>query len=45
VNRIAVRYGGGGHKQAAGCYFYGTLAEAKDKLLKDVINALECYNG
>ena len=45
VNRIAVRYRGGGHKQAAGCYFYGTREEAKDKLLKDVISALEIHNG
>ena len=40
VNKIAVLYGGGGHKQAAGCYLYGKLEEAKEKLLKDVINAI-----
>ncbi len=40
VNKIAVPYGGGGHKQAAGCYLYGKLDEAKEKLLKDVINAI-----
>ena len=40
VNKIAVLYGGGGHKQAAGCYLYGKLEEAKEKLLKDVIKAI-----
>jgi len=40
VNKIAVLYGGGGHKQAAGCHLYGKLEEAKEKLLKDVIKAI-----
>ncbi|HQJ95525.1 MAG TPA: bifunctional oligoribonuclease/PAP phosphatase NrnA [Candidatus Cloacimonas sp.] len=39
VNKIAVRYGGGGHKQASGCNMYGDLEEIKAKLLKDIIDA------
>ncbi|MEN6445946.1 MAG: bifunctional oligoribonuclease/PAP phosphatase NrnA [Candidatus Cloacimonas sp.] len=39
VNKIAARYGGGGHKQASGCSILGTLEEVKNNLLKDVINA------
>jgi len=39
VNKIAVRYGGGGHKQASGCNMYGDIEEIKAKLLKDIIDA------
>ncbi len=34
VERIAAKFGGGGHKKAAGCYLKGvTLEEAEEKLL------------
>lgn len=32
VNQIAVKYGGGGHKNASGCHMYGSLAEVKATL-------------
>lgn len=34
VDRIAARFGGGGHKKAAGCYFEGiTLEDAEERIL------------
>lgn len=33
VNRIAQRFGGGGHAKAAGCTIAGTLDEARDRIL------------
>ncbi|HEY9766763.1 MAG TPA: bifunctional oligoribonuclease/PAP phosphatase NrnA [Chroococcales cyanobacterium] len=34
VNRLAARFGGGGHAQAAGCTFPGSLEEAEKMLLQ-----------
>lgn len=36
VNKIAVKYGGGGHKKASGCEMRGTLEELKNILLEDI---------
>jgi phosphoesterase RecJ-like protein len=41
VNRIAHRFGGGGHENAAGCTLPGPLAEAKAALLAAVRQALD----
>jgi len=41
VNRIAQRFGGGGHDNAAGCTLPGTLAEATTTLLAAVDLALD----
>lgn len=35
VNKIALSFGGGGHKNAAGCVIRGTLAEVKKKILTE----------
>jgi phosphoesterase RecJ-like protein len=42
VNRIARRFGGGGHANAAGCTVPGTLEEATASLLAAVREALAC---
>ena len=34
VNKLAARFGGGGHKNAAGCVIKGTLNQAIEKVLK-----------
>jgi len=36
VNKIAVKYGGGGHKKASGCEMKGSLEELKNTLLVDI---------
>jgi phosphoesterase RecJ-like protein len=36
VNKIAVKYGGGGHQKASGCEIKGTLEELKNILLSDI---------
>ena len=41
VNRIAHRFGGGGHENAAGCTLAGTLEEATARLLAAVNQALD----
>ncbi len=41
VNRIAHRFGGGGHENAAGCTLRGTLEEARTALLAAVSQALD----
>ncbi len=41
VNRIASRFGGGGHENAAGCTLRGTLEEATATLLAAVTQALD----
>jgi phosphoesterase RecJ-like protein len=41
VNRIAQRFGGGGHENAAGCTLPGPLAHAKATLLAAVRQALD----
>ncbi|MDP8269231.1 MAG: bifunctional oligoribonuclease/PAP phosphatase NrnA [Candidatus Tenebribacter davisii] len=36
VNKIAVKYGGGGHEKASGCEMKGSLEELKNTILKDI---------
>lgn len=45
VNKIAVRYGGGGHRQASGCTIKGTLEEVTSLMLRDFSVALEEYSN
>ncbi len=41
VNKIAVRYGGGGHRQASGCTVNGSLEDITNMILQDFSQALE----
>ncbi|MBC7105557.1 MAG: bifunctional oligoribonuclease/PAP phosphatase NrnA, partial [Firmicutes bacterium] len=41
VNRIAARFGGGGHARAAGCVVEGDLATVRERVLAAVMGALE----
>ena len=36
VNKIAVKFGGGGHRKASGCPMKGTLEENKQVILKEI---------
>ncbi len=40
VNRIAARFGGGGHMRASGCIIMGDLREAEAKVLREVERVL-----
>ncbi len=40
VARIAVRFGGGGHKRAAGCSLDGSLTEVKKKIYREIRQGL-----
>ena len=40
VSQVAVRLGGGGHPQAAGCTIQGTLAEVREKVWAEVKRSL-----
>ncbi|MCF6460500.1 DHH family phosphoesterase [Clostridium sp. Cult3] len=39
VSEVCVKFDGGGHKRAAGCTIYGTINEAKDSILDEIINS------
>ncbi|MEB3328778.1 MAG: bifunctional oligoribonuclease/PAP phosphatase NrnA [Candidatus Sericytochromatia bacterium] len=41
VNAVAGRFGGGGHRQAAGCTLAGPLREAEERLLASLCAGLE----
>ncbi len=41
VSDICYLFGGGGHPRAAGCLIQGTIEQVKEKILKEVHNALE----
>ena len=41
VGRIAARFGGGGHANAAGCVIPGSLKDAKDAILRAVREAMK----
>lgn len=43
VNEIAIRYGGGGHRQASGCTIKGKLEEIMAMLLKDLVQAVNAH--
>jgi len=45
VNRIAVAYGGGGHKQASGANLKGDLARLEKELLATLEEALRQYDS
>jgi phosphoesterase RecJ-like protein len=36
MDKIARRFGGGGHPQAAGCILYTSLEDAKEKIVKEI---------
>ena len=40
VNRVAKRYGGGGHKNASGCTLRGPYAEVRARLTRDLSEAI-----
>lgn len=42
VNDLASRFGGGGHKRAAGCLLKVPLEEAREKIFKEIEKLLEC---
>ncbi len=44
VNRIAVSYGGGGHRNASGCHLRGTLAQVKQQIISALKPLLEIDN-
>lgn len=41
VSKVALLFGGGGHKRAAGCTIYENLATAKSQLIKKLNEAIE----
>ena len=43
VNRVAKAFGGGGHKNAAGCSMTGPYADIRAKLLTELKRALGVY--
>jgi phosphoesterase RecJ-like protein len=45
VERIARQFGGGGHKNAAGCVLDGEPAELRDRLLTELRQALDGAHG
>jgi phosphoesterase RecJ-like protein len=42
VGAICQKFGGGGHKLAAGTRVRGTLPEVEEKVLKEVCNVIDC---
>jgi phosphoesterase RecJ-like protein len=45
VSRVARTFGGGGHKQAAGCLIPGALAEVETQVLAEVQRALKAHSN
>ncbi len=45
VARIAEQFGGGGHRNAAGCTFCGTVEEAEQAIVAPLIEAVEAKLG
>ena len=45
VSKIALSFGGGGHKRAAGCTIYKNMAEAKKNILASIVNEMGNCNG
>ena len=41
VTRLALKFGGGGHKYAAGCTVKGSLNEVKKKVLQAAVDEME----
>ncbi|MFO7659726.1 MAG: DHH family phosphoesterase [Candidatus Cloacimonadaceae bacterium] len=44
VNAIAVKYDGGGHLQASGCYIKGSLQKVKDIIKAEILSAQKLVN-
>jgi bifunctional oligoribonuclease and PAP phosphatase NrnA len=44
VSAICQKFGGGGHKLAAGARVRGTLAEVEQKILKAICDVIDCNN-
>ena len=44
VNKICVKYGGGGHKKASGCEIRGTLREQKKLMLTEIRQQIDLLN-
>src|SRR3984893_6486268 len=44
VSAICQKFGGGGHKLAAGARVHGTLAEVEQKILKAICDVIDCNN-
>ena len=42
VGAICEKFGGGGHKLAAGARVRGTLPEVEDKILKEICHVVDC---
>jgi phosphoesterase RecJ-like protein len=42
VCAICQKFGGGGHKLAAGARVRGTLTEVEEKVLKEICNVVDC---
>ncbi len=40
VNKIAVKFGGGGHIRASGCHLKGSLTEVKQLILNEIMQAI-----
>jgi phosphoesterase RecJ-like protein len=45
VSQICVKYGGGGHKRAAGCIIKGDIYEIEKNLVTDIESAFEGVNA
>jgi phosphoesterase RecJ-like protein len=41
VSRVATKFGGGGHPQAAGCLLEGTLEETEERIVSSVKALME----
>ena len=41
VNKIAIKYDGGGHKKASGCSIKGDFKQIKDEILQELIKQLD----
>lgn len=45
VAEVASHHGGGGHPRAAGCQIEGDFEQVRDRLLEEILTALEQENG
>ncbi len=45
VAKVAEKFGGGGHRNAAGCTLRGTWEEAEEKIIALLQDAVERANG
>ena len=45
VSKVALSFGGGGHKRAAGCTIYKNMTEAKEIMLTAIADEMGNCNG